>query len=88
MEGSDMEGIDMEDMEGMMREGMMDESGMDPYGDEYGHEGSPGMNETDSPGNYEDGMEDGDDTLNFEGDPNFENLPPLDRMRKIRRDIL
>jgi hypothetical protein len=26
--------------------------------------------------------------LNFDGDPEFANMPPLDKMRKIRRAII
>lgn len=39
----------------------------------------------------EDNMDDyGDEeeSLNFDGDPEFANMPPLDKMRKIRRAII
>ena len=29
-----------------------------------------------------------DDSLNFEQDPNFAHLPPLDKMRKVRREVI
>ena len=29
-----------------------------------------------------------DDSLNFEQDPQFAHLPPLDKMRKVRREVI
>ena len=29
-----------------------------------------------------------DDSLNFEHDPQFAHLPPLDKMRKVRREVI
>ena len=37
--------------------------------------------------NYNYGDED-DESLNFDENPDFAHMPKLDRMRKIRRDIL
>jgi len=46
---------------------------MDGYGDE-----SQGMSQEDGD----------DDSLNFDQDPQYANLPPLDKMRKVRREIV
>lgn len=53
---------------------MGDEMMNDGYGQEYGGEMD------------EDEMD--DDSLNFEDNPEFQHLPKLDRMRKIRREIM
>jgi len=34
------------------------------------------------------GQEEEADSLNFENNPDYQNLPKLDKMRKIRREIL
>mmetsp|Transcript_1739 Transcript_1739/g.1661 ORF Transcript_1739/g.1661 Transcript_1739/m.1661 type:complete len:169 (+) Transcript_1739:6-512(+) len=84
MYGMEMDEMgDMEDMDGdmygqEMDEDMDEEEKRQMMGDSYGMEGSPG----------EEDYHEGDGSINFEENPAFSNLPPLDRMRKIRRDIL
>ena len=43
---------------------------------EYGQEMGPDYGDED------------EESMNFDGNPEFAHLPPLDKMRKIRRDIL
>jgi hypothetical protein len=65
----------------MMGDEMMD--------DGYGHEEYGDMEDMDQMGGHyghEDDMD--DESLNFEENPEFKHLPKLDRMRKIRREIM
>ena len=78
----------MDGMEGDMEEtpeGMMDMEG-EMMGSEEGMEGEYG-DEGESPGRDMDD-EDMDGDLNVDDNPAFANLPPLDKLRKIRRDII
>lgn len=71
--GSGDYGMEMDDMEGMHHGDPMDMEGMEGYGEESPRES----------------QEEGDlDSLNFEQDPQYANLPPLDKMRKVRREIV
>jgi hypothetical protein len=74
-----MDGMDEYDMEDM--DGMGDMDG-------YGHEMGDG--EMDMMGEYDDeaGHDDDGDSLNFDNDPQFAHLPPLDKMRKVRREVI
>jgi len=68
-------------------QGMDDQEGMDDYGmegDEYGMEmGDEGME--DDYGQQEDLGD--DESINFDADPAYAHLPPLDKRRKVRREI-
>lgn len=54
-------------------------------GDSYGMEGSPDVNNNFL--TYQGNNNDEED-INFDDNPAFANMPPLDKMRKIRRDII
>lgn len=80
MEGMDpYEGMDMDIMDGYGQEGMMmDENGA-----------MLDMEEGDMLDDQGDGQDFGDDeSLNFDDNPEFAHMNPLDRMRKIRRSII
>ena len=82
----------VEDNSQMQAEMDGDMDPMEGYGDEdmdpmdYADEDMDGMDEMDDMDGEEDEM--GNDSLDFENNPEFAGLPPLDRLRKIRRDIL
>lgn len=82
----DQYGMEMEyggEHDGMMGDEMMD----DGYGQEYGD--MEDMDEMGRGGGHYGNEDDGeDDSLNFEEHPEFSHLPKLDRMRKIRREIM
>lgn len=71
-----------------------------PYGQDMGHYGDENdgemMDYGDDDGEHEmhgyghemDEEDEDGESLNFDDNPEFANLPKLDRMRKIRRDIL
>jgi hypothetical protein len=59
--------------------------GMDMEG--YGEEMGDMMDDYGEEGSQQQSMGD-DDSLNFEQDPQFAHLPPLDKMRKVRREVI
>ena len=76
------EGEELHEMEGMEDMEEMEE-----------HEGSPGTGdeieeEEKFHGGHDSAGESGEESLDFENNPNFAGLPPLDRMRKIRREVV
>ena len=99
MEDGMMEGeYGQEDMYGMEGEMAYDENGnpIGMYGDEDGMEGyddGQGMgyegmgDQFDGYGQEEEGNEEAE-SINFEENPEFQELPKLDKMRKIRRQIV
>lgn len=63
-----------------------EEMGQEAYGDEMGQEGFEGeMGEGDMEAD-EDFDDDG--SINFDANPEYAHLPPLDRNRKIRREVV
>ena len=81
-----------------MADEMEEMEGMDPYGME-GYDGMEMMDEEGDMMEMEDGQmmddmdeDDGayqdDESLNFENNPEYAHMTPLDRMRKIRRTII
>lgn len=81
----DMSGMDMEEMDHM---DMDDMSGQSPGMDEMS-----GVHEMDDMDDgmmdeMDEDMEGDDESIDFEQDPAFAHLPPLDKNRKIRRDII
>merc|ERR1711971_1438561 len=73
--GSGDYGVEMDDMDGMHHGEMMDEMDMDGM-EGYGEESQQSQDDGD------------DDSLNFDQDPQYAHLPPLDKMRKVRREIV
>jgi len=61
---------------------------VDEYGQpvDYGEEQEMGMHGGYGQENDDDGMD--DESLNFDDNPEYAHLPKLDRMRKIRREIV
>lgn len=78
---------EMDDMEygeeGEHQPGMMMEGEEDPYG----QEGEGEFDEYEMQGEGEDEPEE-DEDIDFNADPQYAGMPPLDKMRKVRREIL
>ena len=80
----DMEPYGMEGYDGMDMD-MMDEDGAMMEMEDGGMMDNEGLEmDDDGPGGYGDE----DESLNFEDNPEYAHMTPLDRMRKIRRAIL
>jgi hypothetical protein len=75
-------------MEDMDMDGMGDPMDMDGYGDE-GQEGYDPMEGQYGDEGQEYGQEqDEDEDIDFSADPQFQGMPPLDKMRKVRREVI
>ena len=69
------------------QEGEMDNSGQygQEEGQEYGDENVSYKSSNNIQGEHQEGEE--EEEINFDEQPEFQGLPPLDKMRKVRRDI-
>lgn len=83
-----------------MESGMMGEMDDMEYGEEgeqhmmegehdpYGQEGEGEFDEYEMQGEGEEEDAEQEEELDFQSDPQFAGLPPLDKMRKVRREII
>ena len=83
----DQDDMDDQGMEyGMEQDDMMEDYGQDGGG-QYGQEHDMGDGQMMEMEDYPYDQED-DESMHFDENPDFAHMPKLDRMRKIRRDIL
>ena len=76
-----------------MESGMIGEMDDMEYGEEgehdpYGQEGEGEFDEYEMQGEGEEEDAEQEEELDFQSDPQFAGLPPLDKMRKVRREII
>jgi hypothetical protein len=84
----DQDDMDNQGMEyGMEQDDMMEDYGKDDGGQHYGQEHDMGDGQMMEMDDYAYDQED-DESMHFDENPDFAHMPKLDRMRKIRRDIL